>query len=74
MAVKKNKTTDDVLLILCKSVKKILSKTTKNDIQYSPMVQKIKSVVCAGTKSNFVCVPFKNPFPINPPEPIAIFD
>ncbi len=41
MAVKKNKTTDDVLLILCKSVKKILSQTTKNDIQYSPMVQKI---------------------------------
>lgn len=41
MAVKKNKTTDDVLLILCKAVKKILSQTTKNDIQYSPMVQKI---------------------------------
>lgn len=41
MAVKKNKKTDDVLLILCKSVKKILSQTTKNDIQYSPMVQKI---------------------------------
>lgn len=41
MAVKKSKTTDDVLLLLCKSVKKILSQTTKNDIQYSPMVQKI---------------------------------
>ncbi len=41
MAVKKNKKTDDVLLILCKAVKKILSQTTKNDIQYSPMVQKI---------------------------------
>ncbi len=41
MAVKKNKTTDDVLLILCKAVKKILSQTTTNNIQYSPMVQKI---------------------------------
>ncbi|MCP3850391.1 MAG: DUF3334 family protein [Gammaproteobacteria bacterium] len=41
MAVKKNKTTDDVLLILCKSVKKILTQTTMNQIQYSPMVQKI---------------------------------
>ncbi len=41
MAAKKNKTTDDVLLILCKSVKKILTQTTMNKIQYSPMVQKI---------------------------------
>jgi len=41
MAVKKNKTTDDVLLILCKSVKKILTQTTLNKIQYSPMIQKI---------------------------------
>ncbi len=41
MAVRKNKTTDDVLLILCKAVKKILSQTTTNNIQYSPMVQKI---------------------------------
>ncbi len=41
MAVRKNKTTEDVLLILCKAVKKILSQTTKNDVQYSPMIQKI---------------------------------
>lgn len=41
MVVRKNKTTDDVLLILCKAVQKILSKTTKKDIQYSPTVQKI---------------------------------
>lgn len=41
MALKKNKTTDDVLMILCKAVKKILSQTTKTDIDYSPMVQKI---------------------------------
>ncbi len=43
MAVKKTKTktTDDVLLILCKSVQKVLSQTTKTDIQYSPTVQKI---------------------------------
>ncbi len=41
MAATKNKTTEDVLLILCKAVKKILSQTTANDIQYSSMVQKI---------------------------------
>ena len=41
MAVKKPKTTDDVLLILCKAVQKILSQTTKTKIQYSPTVQKI---------------------------------
>ncbi len=43
MAVKKTKTktTDDVLLILWKSVQKVLSQTTKTDIQYSPTVQKI---------------------------------
>ncbi len=38
---KKNKTTEDVLLILCKAVQKILTQTTNNDIHYSPMVQKI---------------------------------
>ncbi len=41
MAAKKYKTTDDVLLILCRAVKKVLTQTTANDIQYSPMVQKI---------------------------------
>ncbi len=41
MAVKKTRTTDDVLLILCKSVQKVLTQTTKTDIQYSPTVQKI---------------------------------
>ena len=41
MAGKRTKTTDDVLLILCKAVQKILSQTTKTDIQYSPTVQKI---------------------------------
>lgn len=41
MAIKKSKTTEDVLLILCKAVKKILSQTTSHEVQYSPMVQKI---------------------------------
>ena len=41
MITKKTKTTDDVLLILCKSVQKILSQTTSTRIQYSPTVQKI---------------------------------
>ena len=29
----------------------------------SPTVQKMKSVLCSGTKLNFVCVPCKKPFP-----------
>ena len=40
----------------------------------SPTVQKIKSVLCSGTKSNLVCVPFRKPFPKKPPDPIAILD
>jgi len=40
----------------------------------SPTVQKMKSVLCSGTKLNLVYVPFKKPLPQNPPEPIAIFD
>lgn len=33
--------TDDILLILCTSVKRVLSAATKTQIEYSPMVQKI---------------------------------
>ncbi|WP_338115937.1 DUF3334 family protein [Thiocystis violacea] len=33
--------TDDVLLMLCNSVKKVLSAATQTQINYSPMVQKI---------------------------------
>jgi hypothetical protein len=33
--------TDDVLLMLCSSVKKVLSVATQTQINYSPMVQKI---------------------------------
>ena len=54
-----------------------LAKIVKNEPinpHSSPIVQKIKSVLCSGTKLNFVCVPFKNPLPNKPPEPIAIFD
>ena len=41
MAARKvRKTTEDVLLILCESVKKILTIATKSDITYSPMIQK----------------------------------
>ena len=40
----------------------------------SPITEKIKSVLCMGTKLSPVCVPFKNPLPKNPPEPIAILD
>ena len=38
----------------------------------SPMVQKMKSVLCSGTNPNVVWVPFRNPLPKRPPEPIAI--
>lgn len=40
----------------------------------SPMVQKIKSECCSGTKLNLVWVPSRNPFPQSRPEPIAILD
>ena len=40
----------------------------------SEMVVKIKSVSCSGTNFPLVWVPFKNPLPKNPPDPIAIFD
>lgn len=41
---KKAKTisTDDILVMLCSSVRKVLSAATKTDIGYSPMVQRIK--------------------------------
>ncbi|QIK37780.1 DUF3334 family protein [Caldichromatium japonicum] len=41
MAKTKTITTDDVLLMLCGSVKKVLSVATQTQINYSPMVQKI---------------------------------
>ncbi len=43
MAQQKKKTfgTDEVLLILCKSVTKVLSGATGNHVKYSPVVQKI---------------------------------
>ena len=40
MAAKKTKGTEDVLLILCKSVQNVLSFATKSDISFSPIVQK----------------------------------
>ena len=36
------------------------------------MTVKTKSVCCSGTKSRFVCDPFRNPTPVSPPDPIAI--
>ncbi|KPU82273.1 hypothetical protein JI57_04415 [Psychromonas sp. PRT-SC03] len=41
MAKTKTITTDDVLLILCNSVKSVLGKATNHPINYSSMVQKI---------------------------------
>ena len=38
------------------------------------MVQKMKSVLCSGTKFMVVCVPFMKPWPNRPPEPMAILD
>jgi hypothetical protein len=34
--------------------------------------QKMKSVSCSGTNFSLVWVPFRNPFPCKPPEPMAI--
>ncbi len=41
MADKKIHTTDDILLILCKSVEKVLTKASAKPITFSPIVQKI---------------------------------
>lgn len=41
MAKTKTITTDDILLVLCDSVKSVLSNATEHDIHYSAMVQKI---------------------------------
>lgn len=41
MEDKRNKTTEDVLKVLCEAVKKVLSIATQSAISYSPMVQKI---------------------------------
>ncbi|NEV60687.1 DUF3334 family protein [Thiorhodococcus minor] len=40
-AKSKTLTTDDILVLLCGSVKKVLTTATQTDINYSPMVQKI---------------------------------
>ncbi len=37
----KNKGTEDVLLVLCNSIAKIMQVTTQSDISFSPMIQKI---------------------------------
>lgn len=43
MTVKNKKTfsTDDILLILCKSVSKVLSEASGNPVKYSPVVQRV---------------------------------
>ena len=40
----------------------------------SPSTLKIKSVCPSGKKARFVCVPLPNPFPVRPPEPMAVMD
>lgn len=39
---KSTKSTDDILLILCKTVQKVLQKASAQEISFSPFVQKIK--------------------------------
>ncbi|MCP5078012.1 MAG: DUF3334 family protein, partial [Psychromonas sp.] len=41
MAKSKTITTDDILLVLCNSIKSVLTKATDHQINYSAMVQKI---------------------------------
>lgn len=42
MTKPKTISTDDILVMLCNSVRKVLSAATKTQISYSPMVQRIK--------------------------------
>ncbi|AGH81879.1 hypothetical protein PCNPT3_09705 [Psychromonas sp. CNPT3] len=52
MAKTKTVTTDDVLLLLCNSVKSVLGKATNHPIHYSSMVQKINKT---GLKPDIGC-------------------
>ena len=40
----------------------------------SEKIAKTKSVSFSGRKSKLLCDPSRNPFPFNPPDPMAIFD
>ncbi len=40
----------------------------------SHKTEKIKSVLLSGKNLSLFCVPFKNPLPNKPPDPIAIID
>jgi hypothetical protein len=55
-------------------IKAIITTVEPTNPHSSPTVQKIKSVLCSGTKLFFVCVPCKKPLPQKSPEPIAILD
>ena len=50
--------------------------SNKNPINPSSSAntEKMKSVDCSGTKSSWDWDPLAIPFPVNPPDPIAIFD
>lgn len=65
---------DNDMIRIISIVNTIITNEDPRNPHSSPTVQKIKSVSCSGTKLYFVCVPCKKPFPVNPPEPIAIFD
>ena len=38
----------------------------------SAITEKIKSEWLSGIKSSWLCVPDKYPFPVSPPDPIAV--
>ena len=40
----------------------------------SAITEKIKSEWLSGIKSNWLCVPDRYPFPVNPPDPMAVWD
>ena len=48
--------------------------TTPTNPNSSARIEKIKSVVLSGRKSSWPWLPFSQPFPNKPPEPMAIFD
>lgn len=63
-----------IIIRIIKPIIKTITRVLPTKPHSSPTVQKIKSVLCSGTNLNLVCVPFKNPLPANPPEPMAILD
>ena len=74
---RENKVCAAMAIIMPREIsKKYKNNNTKLPINphSSENTAKIKSVCFSGINSKCVCVPFKNPLPESPPEPMAMVD